>query len=241
MVELLNRTEATFTSDPLSPEVAALLTELEGRYDRTTEEYLTHHERVAGMKRDELLCQREAALAAVHDEFQVCCFLVRGIDRRRRKQKANERHQDRTRRAEEEMIAHGRVSIMKRLRKEHKMRLPPGADVSRLELPSTSFPPTPQVSPSENWLLMPHPDITAPSHHPPQRPGHHQSPGVGQSHPSVRAALLPRSRNHLGRLAHLHRSRQAGTSTSTHPTPSILSGNHGGASCGREREEYRCC
>lgn len=80
MVELLNRTEATFTSDPLSPEVAALLTELEGQYDRTTEENLTHHERVAGMKRDELLCQREAALAAVHDEFQVCLFLVRGID-----------------------------------------------------------------------------------------------------------------------------------------------------------------
>ena len=146
MVELLNRAEATFTSDPLSPEVAALLTELEGQYDRTTEEYLTHHERVAGMKRDELLCQREAALAAVHDEFQVCCLLVRGIDRRRRKQKANERHQDRTRRAEEEMIAHGRVSIMKRFRKEHKIRLPPGADVSRLELPSTSLSPTPLKS-----------------------------------------------------------------------------------------------
>lgn len=80
MVELLNRTEATFTFDPLSPEVAALLTELEGQYDRTTEENIAHHERVAGIKRDELLCQREAALAAVHDEFQVCFFLVRGID-----------------------------------------------------------------------------------------------------------------------------------------------------------------
>lgn len=79
-VELLNRTEASLTSDPLSPEVAALLTELEGQYDLTTEENLACHERVAGMKRDELLRQLEAAVAAAHDEFRVCLLLGRGID-----------------------------------------------------------------------------------------------------------------------------------------------------------------
>lgn len=66
-------------------------------------------------------------------------------------EKANERRQDRTGRAEEEMIAHGRVSIMKRFRKEHKMRLPPGADVSRLKLSSTYFSPQlPKTPPPES-------------------------------------------------------------------------------------------
>lgn len=71
MVELLDRSEAIFPSDP-PPEVAALLAELEDRYDRTIEENLARHERVARMKRDELFRQSEAALAAVHDEFRVC-------------------------------------------------------------------------------------------------------------------------------------------------------------------------
>lgn len=72
MVELLDRAEANFASDPLSPKVAGLMAELEGTYDRTIEENLARHERVARMKRDELFRQSEAALAAVHDEFRVC-------------------------------------------------------------------------------------------------------------------------------------------------------------------------
>lgn len=72
MVELLDRAEAKFSSDPLSPEVAALMAELETTYDRTIEENLARHERVARMKRNELFRQSEAALAAVHDEFRVC-------------------------------------------------------------------------------------------------------------------------------------------------------------------------
>lgn len=76
MVELLDRAEAIFTSDPLSPEVAALLAGLEGRYDRTIEENLARYDRVARMKRDELFRQSEAALAAVHDEFRVCLSSV---------------------------------------------------------------------------------------------------------------------------------------------------------------------
>lgn len=71
MVELWDRAVAIFTSDPPSPEVAALLAELEDRYDRTIEENLARHERVARMKKDELFRQSEAALAAVHDEFCV--------------------------------------------------------------------------------------------------------------------------------------------------------------------------
>lgn len=75
MVELLNRTESNLTSNHLSPEVAALLTELEGQYDHTTKEKLARHESLVGMKRDELLLQSEAAIAAAHDEFRVCLVL----------------------------------------------------------------------------------------------------------------------------------------------------------------------
>lgn len=76
MVELLDRAVAIFTSDPPSSEVAALLAELEDRYDRSIEENLAHHERVARMKMDELFRQSEAVLAAVHDEFRVCLSSV---------------------------------------------------------------------------------------------------------------------------------------------------------------------
>lgn len=76
MVEMFDRAVAIFTSDPPSPEVAALLAELEDRYDRSIEENLAHHERVARMKRDELFRQSEAVLAAVHDEFRVCLSSV---------------------------------------------------------------------------------------------------------------------------------------------------------------------
>lgn len=76
MVELLDRAVAIFTSDPPSPKVAAPLAELEDRYDRTIEENLARHERVARMKRDQLFHQSEAALAAVHDEFRVCLSSV---------------------------------------------------------------------------------------------------------------------------------------------------------------------
>lgn len=76
MAELLNRTEAKILYDPLAPRVAAFLMKLEGQYDHTTEENLDRHENLAGMKRDELLRQRDAAIAAAHDEFRVCILLV---------------------------------------------------------------------------------------------------------------------------------------------------------------------
>lgn len=64
------------------------------------------------------------------------------------------------------MIAHERVSIMKRFRRKHRMLLPAGADVSRLQtyLYVSSFSP-PTLSPSGSLFAnatLPHHSATSP-------------------------------------------------------------------------------